>query len=74
MGKYLIARPGRWDTGVKLSYQWYRGSTLIKGAIKGNYQLAAADIGKQISVSVIGVKTGLPKVTKRSLKTGKVIR
>ena len=74
VGKFLIVRPGRWDTGVKLSYQWYRGSTLIKGATKGNYQLVAADLGKQIFVSVSGVKPGLPKVTKKSVKTAKVIR
>jgi len=74
VGKFLIARPGRWDTGVKLSYQWYRGSTIIKGATKSSYQLVAADVGKQISIAVSGVKAGLPKVTKRSLKTSKIVR
>ena len=74
VGKLLIARPGRWDTGVKLSYQWYRGSTSIKGSTRSSYQLVAADIGKQISVAVSGVKSGLPKVTKRSAKTSKIVR
>ena len=74
VGKFLIARPGRWDTGVKLSYQWYRGSTIIKGATKSSYQLVAADVGKQISVAVSGVKSGLPKATKRSAKTSKIVR
>jgi len=74
VGKFLIARPGRWDTGVKLSYQWYRGSTIIKGATKSSYQLVAADVGKQISVAVSGVKGALPKVTKRSAKTSKIVR
>jgi alpha-tubulin suppressor-like RCC1 family protein len=74
VGKFLIARPGRWDTGVKLSYQWYRGSTIIKGATKSSYQIVVADVGKQISVAVSGVKAGLPKVTKRSAKTSKIVR
>jgi alpha-tubulin suppressor-like RCC1 family protein len=74
VGKFLIARPGRWDTGVKLSYQWYRGSTIIKGATKSSYQLVAGDVGKQISVAVSGVKSGLPKATKRSAKTSKIVR
>jgi hypothetical protein len=74
VGKFLIARPGRWDTGVKLSYQWYRGSSIIKGATKSSYQLVAADVGKQISVAVSGVKSGLPKATKRSAKTSKIVR
>lgn len=74
VSKFLITRPGRWDSGVSLSYQWYRGSTLIKGATKANYQLAVKDIGKQIYVAVTGVKTGLPKVTVKSQKTVKIIR
>jgi len=74
VSKFLIARPGRWDTGANLSYQWYRGSTAIKGATKANYQLGVKDVGKQIYVAVSGLKTGLPKVTMKSLKTAKVIR
>ena len=74
VSKVLIARPGRWDTGATLSYQWYRGSTAIKGATKINYKLVAADVGKQICVAVIGNKPGFPKVTKKSQKTVKIIR
>jgi alpha-tubulin suppressor-like RCC1 family protein len=74
VSKVLIARPGRWDTGSALSFQWYRGSTSIKGATKINYKLVAADVGKQIWVAVIGNKPGLPKVTKKSQKTVKIIR
>jgi len=73
VGKFLIARPGRWDTGVKLSYQWYRGNSIIKGATKPSYQVVAADVGKQISVAVTGLKGSLPKVTKRSAKTSKIV-
>ncbi|MEI8231235.1 MAG: hypothetical protein WCG32_01505 [Actinomycetes bacterium] len=74
LGKVLTARTGRWDTGVKLSYQWYRGKTAIKGATKATYRLTAADIGKQIYVSVIGSKGNLPRVTMKSSKTSKIVR
>ena len=74
VGTILSARNGRWDTGVKLTFQWYRGSTAIKGETKNLYKLTALDVGKQISVAVTGTKTGLPKVTVRSAKTVKIVR
>jgi len=74
VGRTLNARAGRWDSGVKHSYQWYRGNTLIKGAKNISYKLTSADVGKQLLVSITGTKTGLPKVTKKSAKTAKVVR
>jgi alpha-tubulin suppressor-like RCC1 family protein len=74
VGGTLMARPGRWDTGVKFTYQWYRGSTLIKGATSASYRLVAADAGKQITLAVTGTKIGLPKVIKKSAKSVKVAR
>jgi hypothetical protein len=74
VGRTLTARAGRWDSGVKHSYQWYRGNILIKGAKNISYKLTSADVGKQVLVSITGVKTGLPKVTKKSAKTAKVVR
>ncbi|MSY63428.1 MAG: hypothetical protein F2662_04720, partial [Actinobacteria bacterium] len=74
VGSFLIARPGRWDSGTTFTYKWYRGSAVIKGATKSSYQLVTADVGKQISVAVTGAKSGLPRVTKKSSKTSKIIR
>jgi hypothetical protein len=74
VGRIVSARAGRWDSGVKFTYQWYRGTAAIKGATKPTLRLIAADIGKQLSVSVTGAKPGIKKVTKRSSKTPKVIR
>ena len=34
------------------SYQWYRGATMIAGAIGSTYTLGDADVGQQISVEV----------------------
>jgi hypothetical protein len=74
VGKVLTISAGRWDTGTTLTYQWYRGKTAIKGANKIRYSLVAADLGKQLYVSVTGFQTGLPKVVTKSVKTLKVVR
>ena len=71
-GRLLLARTGAWETGTKLSYQWYRGTSKIAGAITATYKLSSSDVGKQISVWVTGSKTGLPKVVRKSAKTSKV--
>ena len=74
VGRTITARPGRWDSGVKLSYQWYRGNVPIKNAKSITYKLVATDSGKQIYVAVTGLKMGLPKVTTKSAKTSKISR
>lgn len=74
VGNQLVARPGRWETGVKLSYQWYRGASVIGGANKANYRITKDDVGKQLRVAVNGTKTGLAKVAVKSLPTVKVVR
>jgi len=73
-GRILTARPGRWDAGVKLSYQWYRGKTLIRGATKVTFALTTVDVGKQLYVAVTGSKSGVPKVVTKSAKTVKIVR
>jgi len=73
-GRIISAKAGRWDSGAKLSYQWYRGQAAVKGSTKATYSLTTADVGKQIYVSVTATKTGLPKVTMKSVKTAKVVR
>lgn len=73
-GRILTARAGRWDTGSKLAYQWYRGKTAIKGAIKATFTLSSADVGKQLYVVVTGSKTGLTRVSTKSAKTLKIVR
>ena len=64
---------GTWTpSGVTLSYQWYRNSSLIKGATKSTYKLVKADKKKQISIKVTGTKAGYTTLTKTSAKTKKV--
>ncbi len=73
-GRILTARPGRWDAGVKLSYKWYRGKSLIKGATKSTLSVTSIDVGKQLYVAVTGFKSGVPKVVTKSAKTVKIVR
>jgi hypothetical protein len=47
-----------WPSGAKAAYQWYRGSSKIKGATKSTYRLTSADIGKKVKASVTVQKTG----------------
>ena len=63
-GKTLTAKPGTWGPGtVKLSYQWYRGSTAISGATEDRYKLTSKDKGAKVTVAVTGRKSGYTSVT-----------
>ncbi|MET1156584.1 hypothetical protein [Arthrobacter sp.] len=46
--------PGKWTAGAKLTYQWTRNGTPIKGATSSSYKLGAADVGKRVGVKVTG--------------------
>ena len=73
VGKTLTATPGSWKpAGTKLSYQWYRNSSTIKGATALKYKLAKADKGKKISIKVTGRSSGYTTLTKTSSKTATV--
>jgi hypothetical protein len=73
VGKKLTAKAGTWKpSGVKLKYQWYRGSKKISGATKKTYTLTSADKGKKIKVKVTGSKKGYASKTKSSKATSKV--
>ncbi len=74
VGQQLLAKPGAWESGVRFSYQWYRGTSKISNATSTTYKLVSADVGKQIYVAVTGTKIGLPKVVNKSLKTAKITR
>lgn len=55
-----------WTSGAKLTYQWKRNGTVIKGATKSTYTPVAADRGKKLTVSVTGNKSGYAKATRTS--------
>jgi alpha-tubulin suppressor-like RCC1 family protein len=72
VGQVLLAKAGRWDSGVTLKFQWFRGNKLILGATRISFRITSAEVGKEITLQVTGQKGNLPKVTKKSKKTNKV--
>lgn len=66
-GGTLKADPGNWGPGgVGYAYQWYRGSTAIKGATGATYKLVKKDAGTKVSVVVRGSKAGYNTVEKKA--------
>ena len=74
VGKTLTSKPGTWDSGVALTYKWYRSGSVITGATSTTYSLLAADFGKTMTVTVTGAKNGFKTVSKTSVATAKVSR
>ena len=75
VGATLIADPGQWEPAkVSLTYQWYRGASLITGAASRFYLVAAEDLGLTLSVRVTGSKSGYVSVTKASAPSAPVTR
>lgn len=59
-------------TGAKLTYQWYKGSKKISGAIKKSYTVKQSDRGHRLKVQVRATKSGLSTASKSSAKTAKI--
>ncbi|TDU30509.1 hypothetical protein EDF61_101470 [Arthrobacter sp. JUb115] len=74
VGKKLTAKVSNAPSGVKLKYQWLRAGKNIKGATKSTYAPAAADLGKRLSYTVTGSKTGMYPVVHTSDYTSQVIK
>jgi cell wall-associated NlpC family hydrolase/peptidoglycan hydrolase-like protein with peptidoglycan-binding domain len=75
VGATLTANPGTWGPGqIALSYQWYRGSTAIKGATSNTYKVATADVGKVLSVKVTSKTSAFASRSATSKATAKVSR
>ena len=66
-GHWITVDAGNWGPGaVPLTYQWYRGSTLVKGGTKTRYKLTSKDKGKKVSVVVRGTKAGYATAEKKA--------
>jgi hypothetical protein len=72
VGRILTAQPGTWSPAAALYYQWYRSGVAIPKATGSRYALTASDLGKVMSVSVKGVKSGYVTVVRRSGGTAKI--
>ena len=58
--------------GATYKYQWYRNGSAIKNAVANTYRLAAADVGKQVTVKITASKTGYATISMTSDPTAEV--
>jgi hypothetical protein len=75
VGLTLTAKRGSWTAGTAFSYAWYANGVYISGtfgATHSTFKLTSAQKGKQISVKVIGTKSGYATATRISARTAKV--
>ncbi|WP_181127045.1 MULTISPECIES: S8 family serine peptidase [unclassified Rathayibacter] len=75
VGSTLTANAGAWAPApVALTYQWKASGTAISGATAATYKPTSATVGKKITVTVTGKKTGYTTVVRTSAATGAVVR
>ena len=73
VGSVLTAVPGTWGPApVVLKYQWRADGVVVLGANSATLTLSSARLGKTMSVSVTGSKTGYTSVKKTSASTAAV--
>ena len=58
VGNTLNSTRGLWEKGAMFDYQWHANGVAITGATDTALSLTHAEIGKQITVTVTGSKTG----------------
>ena len=70
VGKTLTASRGTWSpTPSTVTYVWKAGSTTIKSSSSNQLVIPASARGKQITVSVVGARSGYTTKTVTSAKT-----
>jgi len=60
--KLTAVLPDYTTIGLTFGYQWIRNGVAITGATKSTYVLSAADLGKEIRISVTATKSGYTKL------------
>ncbi|UKA53326.1 hypothetical protein LFT45_16570 [Arthrobacter sp. FW305-BF8] len=78
VGQVQTANAGTWAPGgAVLSYQWYRGTAAITGAVARTYTTTAADYGKALKVRVRATKAGFVTMDKvsapRTIAAGTIV-
>lgn len=72
VGQKLTAKSGTWTSGAVLKYQWYANGSAISGATASTLSLSSSMIGKRITVTVSGSKSGYASVAKTSAASAAV--
>lgn len=72
VGQTLTSTTGTWAGSPTLTRQWLRNGVVIPAATGATYVAALADLGKRISVRVIGVNAG-GTIAAVSLETAEVV-
>ena len=68
-GRYLTGDAGVWGpAGVQLTYEWLRGEDVVASGTT-RYKVRNADLGRQLTFRVTGVKKSLRTVSKTSEPT-----
>ena len=68
VGQLQTANAGTWaPTGATLSYQWYRGTAAIVGAVSRTYSTTALDYGKTLKIRVRAAKSGYTTLDRYSV-------
>ncbi|MCW5954179.1 MAG: choice-of-anchor M domain-containing protein, partial [Propionibacteriaceae bacterium] len=75
VGATLSAQPGEWSlSGLSFAFQWFADGDAIPGATGDRYTVTPAELGKQLSVAVIGSKDGYhPSQSESSERTAAVV-
>ncbi len=75
LGNTLTAVPGTWTPSpVTLTYRWKADGVDIAGATGKTLKVATTQIGKRITVTVTGSKTGFTTAQRTSAQTAVVVR
>lgn len=73
VGAILTARPGTWTPGgLTFRYQWFKGSTAIRGASARTYRIPASLRRAKVRVRVTAVRTGYVGLTRFSAATSAI--
>ncbi|AZZ56831.1 fibronectin type III domain-containing protein [Rathayibacter iranicus] len=74
VGSALSAVPGAWGPSpVTFSYQWKANGTALSGATSSTYRPTGATLGKRITVTVTGSKSGYTDASTSSATTSAVV-
>ncbi|PTL71740.1 hypothetical protein C1I63_02005 [Rathayibacter caricis DSM 15933] len=74
VGSTLTANTGTWGPApVTFSYQWKADGVALSGATAGTYKPSSATLGKKITVTVTGSKTGYTGSSRTSVATAAVV-